>query len=147
MPSAEYVKNNGAVIKRQLIIAGLRLAAILNKLFASDAPELNMKEVAAKYKNGIEAKDANSYYGKHVTACGRVYGIKTNANVTFINMGEKYPNSPLTIVIFARDRTNFPYSIEDFFADKNISVKGEVVEYKSKAEIIINNPNDIIIEK
>ncbi|MBI2730607.1 MAG: S1/P1 nuclease, partial [Sphingobacteriales bacterium] len=99
----KYLDDSKAIIQRQLLIAGLRLADMLNKLFTSESPVLNMKEVAAKYENGIDAKEAAQYIGKKVTACSRVYGIRSLDNVTFINAGERFPNSTLTIVIFAKD--------------------------------------------
>ncbi|MBI2729318.1 MAG: nucleotide-binding protein, partial [Sphingobacteriales bacterium] len=89
--------------------------------------------------------EAAQYIGKKVTACSRVYGIRSLDNVTFINAGERFPNSTLTIVIFAKDRKNFLPSIEELYTDKNICVKGDVVEYKGKAEIIVTKPEDIII--
>lgn len=141
----EYIKKNEGIVKRQLLIAGLRLAQMLNKLFVSDAPLVNMKELAAKYKDGIDAKDAMNYVGKKVTACGRVYGIKTTDKVTFINVGTPYPKSPLTVVIFAKDRKNFSGNIEELFANKNICIKGEIVLYEGKTEIIITTAEDIIL--
>lgn len=141
-----YLKKADKIVKRQLLVAGLRLAEMLNKLFVSIAPEVSIKDLAAKYKNGIDAKDALNYNGKKVTACGRVFGIKSTDKVTFINVGDVYPKSPLTIVIFAKDRKNFPPGVDEFYANKNVCVKGEVVLYKDKAEIIVTRPEEIIIE-
>ena len=141
----DYMQRSKKIIQRQLVLAGLRLAAVLNKLFTSEAPVLNMKEVAARYENGIDAKEAAQYIGKKVTACSRVYGIKSLDNVTFINAGDKFPNSPLTIVIFAKDRKTFPRPIEELYADKNICVKGTIELFKGKAEIIVTKPEEIIL--
>lgn len=140
-----YLKKAEPIVKKQLLLAGLRLAEILNKVFVSDAPVLNMQEVAARYKNGIEAKDAPNYIKKKATACGRVYGIKTTDKVTFINVGDKFPKSPLTVVVFAKDRKNFPQPVEEMYNDKNICVKGEVIDYQGKAEIVVTRPDDIIV--
>lgn len=145
--SNDYVERSGVLVKRQLLLAGVRLAEMLNKLFVSDTPERNMGELAAKYKNGIDAKDAINNIGKKVTACGRVYGVKTTDKVIFINVGDKFPKSPLTVVIFAKDRKNFTGSLEELFNDKNICVKGDIVEYQGKAEIIVSDANQIIIEQ
>lgn len=141
-----YLNRSKKIVAKQLLVAAMRLAAALNKLFVADSPELNMKDAATKFKNGIDAKDALQYKGKNVTACGRVYGIKTTDKVTFINVGDKYPNSPLTVVIFAKDRKNFSQPIEELFANKNICIRGEVVEYQGKAEIIVTKPEDILIQ-
>jgi DNA/RNA endonuclease YhcR with UshA esterase domain len=118
---------------------------MLNKLFVPDMPVPDMKVLAASYPNGIDAKDAPASIGKKVTACGRVFGVKTTDKVTFINVGDKFPNSPLTVVVFAKDRGNFSLPLEELFNGKNICIKGEVVEYQGKAEIIVSNPEDIII--
>jgi hypothetical protein len=139
----QYLTKNKEIVKRQLLIAGLRLAAILNKIFISDTPEINMKSVASNYKDGIEAKDALLFVGKKMTVCGRVYGIRTTDKVTLINLGDKYPNSPLTIAIFAKDRKNFSMPVDELFANKNICVKGEIVTYNGKAEIIVTRPEEI----
>jgi hypothetical protein len=140
-----YLQKNGEIVKRQLLLAGLRLAAILNKTFVGEAEEMNMATVTGEYKDGIDAKDAAKFIGKKVTACGKVYGVKTTDKVTFINVGAAFPNSPLTVVIFAKDRGNFKASPEELFTNKNICVKGEVVNYQGKAEIIVTKPEDIII--
>ena len=142
----EYVDKSSQVVKRQLLMAGIRLADILNKLFISETPVLDMKTIAAKYKNGIEAKDALLFTGKKVTVCGRVFGIKITDKVTFINVGDKYPKSPLTIVIMAKDNKNFPQTIDEMFTDKNICIKGELVEYNGKSEIMVSNSDEIIIQ-
>lgn len=140
-----YLKKAEPIVKKQLLVAGLRLAEMLNKVFVPDAPELNMQQVAARYNNGIEAKDAMTNIKKKVTACGRVFGVKATDKVTFINVGDKFPKSPLTVVIFAKDRNKFPLPIEEMYNDKNICVKGEVVDYQGKAEIIVTSPDDITV--
>lgn len=144
--SPGYLKKNDVIVKRQLFIAGLRLAAMLNKLFVSTAPVVDMKAVTAKYKDGIDIQDALKYKGKTVTVCARVFGVKNSDKVSFLNLGAKYPNSPLTVVIFANDRKKFLAPIDEMFNDQNVCVKGEIVEYQGKAEIIVTKPEDIIIQ-
>lgn len=75
--------------------------------------------------------------------CSKVYGIKSLEKVTFVNLGAAYPNSQLTIVIFAKDYENFKESIETIYINKQICVKGKLKEYKGKAEIIISKPDEI----
>jgi len=142
----KYVDNSAVIVKRQLMIAGVRLANMLSKLFTTEATAVDAKVLAAKYKNGIDAKDGAQNIGKKVTACSKVYGVKSLENVTFINLGGKAPNSPMTIVIFAKDVKNFKPSIEELYNNKNICVKGTVEDYKGKAEIVVSSPDDIIIE-
>lgn len=143
--SGTYVKQAGTLIQHRLVLAGMRLAAILNTLFYVSAPVMSFEKVTATYKNGIFITALKDHIGKKVTVCERVYGIKSTDKVTFVNIGDAYPKSPLTVVIFAKDRGAFPGSIEELFRDRNICVEGELVEYKGKAEIIVAKPEQITV--
>jgi len=88
----------------------------------------------------------NQYIGQRVTVCSEVYGIKTTDKVTFINVGAKYPNAPLTIVIFKKDLdANFTTSPEKLYGNQPICVTGVVKDYKGKTEIIVSKPEDIVV--
>ena len=88
----------------------------------------------------------NQYIGKRVTVCSEVYGIKTTDKVTFINVGAKYPNAPLTIVIFKKDLdANFTTSPEKLYGNQPICVTGVVKDYKGKTEIVVSSPEEIIV--
>jgi S1/P1 Nuclease len=143
--SNDYLKKNKAIVQKQLLLAGLRLAEILNRLFSSPAKTLDFKAIAAEYKNGIVAKDAINNLGKKVTACATVFAIKSSTTITQINLDSKFPNTPLSIVIFAKNYKNFSAPIEDLYKNRNICVKGIVELYKDKAQIIIEKPEDIIV--
>jgi hypothetical protein len=147
MLSKAYLNKNKIVVQKQLLLAGLRLAEILNRLFATPAvaANINFEKVASKYANAINVNDAIKNIGKNVTVCAAVFGIKFSSAVTQINLAASYPNSPLTIVIFAKNYKNFVIAAEDLYKNKNICVKGKIEEYKGKAQIIIEKPEDIII--
>ncbi len=66
--------------------------------------------------------------------------------VTFINLGSAYPHSPLTVVIFAKDRGNFSDTPEKLYANKSICVTGAIKEYKGKAEIIVRKQEEIKVQ-
>jgi DNA/RNA endonuclease YhcR with UshA esterase domain len=85
-------------------------------------------------------------WGQKVTVCSKVYGVKSLEKVSFINLGANYPNSLLTIVIFASAKGNFKQPLETLYSDKNICVTGTLKEYNNKPEIIISKPEDIIIQ-
>lgn len=143
--SQAYLEKNKTVVEKQLLLAGLRLATILNKLFFTPAQTIDMSELAGKVKNGIEAKDALKNIGKNVTVFSRVYGIKASESVTLINLGAKYPKSPLTIVIKSKSYPNFKTLPKEMYNDKNIQAKGTIQEYNGKLEMHIESPDDIII--
>lgn len=143
--SKAYLNKNKIVVQKQLLLAGLRLADILNKLFASAAPTINFETITASYRNGLNINDAIKNIGKKATICATVFGIKSMPTVTQINLVANYPNSPLTIVIFAKNYKNFAAPLEELYKNKNICVQGKIEEYKGKAQIIIEKPEDIIV--
>lgn len=136
-----YAQKNENLVKMRLLFAGMRLAAVLEKLFQSA-----VDKVPEPVKGSISAEEAKNHIDKKVTVCSKVYGVKATDKVTFINVGARFPNSPLTAVIFAKDYVKFKGSIEDMFNNKNICITGKVVEYNGKAEIIIDNQDQIMAQ-
>lgn len=143
--SETYLLKNKELVKQQLLKAGLRLAFMLNKLFYSAALTIDYKAETAKYKNGIDINDAAKNIGKKVTIVAKVYGVKVSASITQISLHEKFPNSPLTVIIFAKNYSKFKLPLDEMFTEKNICVKGVIEEYKGKPQIIIEDPEDIIV--
>jgi S1/P1 Nuclease len=138
-----YLAKNKIVVQRQLLKAGVRLAFILTKLFASPPPIVDFKAITAKYKNGIDVNDALKNIGKNVTICSRVYSIRATPAITQINLGAKFPNNPVTIVVFAKDYSKFHQPLAEMLFDKNICVKGIVELYKGKPQIVVDNALNI----
>ena len=97
-------------------------------------------------QNKVSVDSVSKHTGETITVCSKVYGTKSLEKVTFINVGAAYPNSPLTIVIYAKDIANFKTSIDDLYNNKNICVTGAVKEYNGKPEIIITKPEEIIVQ-
>lgn len=95
----------------------------------------------------IPVDSAINHIGEKVVICSKVYGVKSTEKVTFINLGSAYPKSPLTIVIFAKDLTNFEQSPSLLFSNKTICVTGVLKEYKGKAEIIVTKPEEISVQQ
>jgi hypothetical protein len=140
-----YLKRNKVIVQRQLVVAGMRLAAILDKLFYSAAPEIDFKAAVNKYKNGIDVKDAKDHLGKEVSVCSKVYSIRSTDKITQISVGDKFPNNPLTVIIFGSSYSKFKLNPGEMFANKNICVTGKIEDYKGKLQIIVNSPEDITI--
>jgi DNA/RNA endonuclease YhcR with UshA esterase domain len=91
----------------------------------------------------IPVDSAVRHIGETVTICSTVYGVKSMEKVTFMNLGSAYPHSPLTVVIFAKDRGNFSDAPEKLYGNKSICVTGAIKEYKGKAEIIVRKQEEI----
>ena len=94
----------------------------------------------------ISVDSASTHVGDSVTVCSKVYGVKSLEKITFINLGAAYPNSPLTIVIRAEDKGNFPKPAETIYENKNVCVTGTIKEYKGRYEIDVTGPAAIAIE-
>jgi len=100
----------------------------------------------AAAQSKVPVDSLSGYIGKTVTVCSEVFGVKSTEKVTFINVGAKYPNAPLTIVIFKKDLdANFKETPEKLYGNQHICVTGVVKEYKGKTEIIVSSPDEIIV--
>ena len=95
----------------------------------------------------INVEDVSKHIGDSVTICTKVYGVKffDKSQMTFLNLGAAYPNSPLTVVIFGKDLDNFKVAPEKMYADKEICVTGVIKDFKGKAEIVVSQPSAIVL--
>ncbi|MCB0509101.1 MAG: DNA/RNA non-specific endonuclease [Bacteroidetes bacterium] len=102
-------------------------------------------------KGKINTTQVNDYIGKNTCVCGRVVDTKYNqngkSNITYINLDKKYPNQIFTVIIFGKDRSNFPYQPELFLRNKTICVKGKITEFKGAPQIIANEAKQFEIIK
>lgn len=140
-----YFKKSKLIVQRQLILAGMRLAAVLNKLFYSATADVDFTSASKKYKNGIDISEVKNNLGKEVTVCSKVYSLRSTEKITQINLGDKFPNNLLTMIIFGGNYAKFKSNPAELFANKNICVTGKIEEYKGKLQIIVENPGDIKI--
>ena len=156
-----YIDRNTILSEKQLLIAGLRLAAILKDIFEVDhtaaapatatttIPEAVVESKPIEIKT-IKIEDASNYIGEKVKICTRIYGSKYNENSkapTLLDAGANYPNNPLTLVIWADKRANFKNPPEVFYKGKNICVTGTLQLYKGKPEMIITKEEQIELSK
>jgi aspartyl/asparaginyl-tRNA synthetase len=94
----------------------------------------------------ISVDSVSSHVGEKVVVCSEVFGIKSTEKITFINVGAAYPNSPLTVVIFAKDLPNFSDSPEKLFGNKQVCITGILKEFKGKTEMVVTKPEEIVVE-
>ena len=93
----------------------------------------------------VSPKFAKDYIGKLATVCGRVSGTHvTKSGKILINFGVEYPNELFTAVIMEDDTAKFTdYNPAKFPDNKKICVRGRIIEYKGKPEIIIKSPSQV----
>ncbi len=99
----------------------------------------------------IKIEDAAKHEGDSVTICTKIFGAKyfegSNRSPTLLNAGAKYPDAPLTIVIFGESRAAFKNKPEEYYPDKNICVSGKIVIYKGKPEIIVTEEKQMVVKE
>ncbi len=100
-------------------------------------------------QTSIKLEDASKHIGDSVTVCGLVADMRYFENSknkpTLLNIGAKHPDAPLTVVIWENARALFTTKVEDLM-NKNICITGRIILYKDKPEIIIDKPDQIVVQ-
>jgi hypothetical protein len=98
----------------------------------------------------ITIADASKHEGDSVTICTKIYGARYfedgKGAPTLLNAGAKYPDAPLTIVIFGENRQAFANKPETFYVDKNVCITGRISLFKGKPQIVITKEANIIVK-
>ena len=118
-------------------MAGIRLAGELNKI-------LNNKQIITikeKVAENIQLNDVSIALGAYVTVTGKVYGFKDVKSMVLVNVGGEYPNQILTVVL--KDEAK---DLAKQIDGKEITVTGEIIDYKGKPEIIVKKKSMIKIK-
>ena len=68
------------------------------------------------------------------------------SSITYLNFGGKYPDHVFTVVIFAKDLSNFSYVPSEHLKNKNVCVQGIINEYKGKPQIVAKFPDQIEVQ-
>jgi uncharacterized protein YraI len=95
--------------------------------------------------------EAHYYYGEYKTVCGKVvdsyYASTTSGQPTFLNIGRPYPDPKrFTVIIWGRNRGNFPSNPENYYYAKSICVKGSIENYKGSAQIEATSSSQIMVQ-
>lgn len=100
-------------------------------------------------QTSIRLDEVSTHIGDSVTVCGKVSGMRYFENSkdkpTFLNIGGKYPNQQLTVVIWESVRKLFTGKVEDL-GDKEICISGRIILYKERPEIVIDKPEQIVVQ-
>ena len=123
----------GILKKRIRVVIASSLTSLLS---------ISCEATAATYK----ANEALAHIGEEATVCGVVasakYASSSKGEPTFLNLDRAYPNHVFTAVIWGEDRDEFPYAPESLDG-KQICVNGTIKPYKGRAEIVVDDPDQI----
>ena len=159
-----YYQAHIQIVQQRIEMAGVRLAGVLNRIFASGlaassasgipatgtpvtgggAATGNAQPVGAGDGNAttIDIQDAAKHYNENVKVCAKVYGYKALENLTLVNLGAAYPDQLLTVVLKGDAR-----SAGSGLDGQTICVTGKIVSYKDKPEIVVTDPALIVLMK
>ncbi len=97
-------------------------------------------------QNEIALDSTYNSVGKFVKVCSTVAGTfvtKGNSKVTILNIGEEYPKTKFSVVIYEKDLPNFAFIPSDYYKNKNVCITGTINIYKEKPQINARFPDQI----
>jgi hypothetical protein len=151
-----YYQAHIPIIRQRIEQAGIRLAGVLNGLFANGlapsapSPATPASGTPAASATGsssspgasdpirIDIHDAANHVNEKVRICAKIFGYKALEGMTLVNLGAAYPDQLLTLVL--RDAARDGYTVVD---GQNICVTGRIENYKGKPEIVVTDPKQI----
>lgn len=92
----------------------------------------------------ISYQEAGSFIGQRVIVEGKIVNTAATESINYLNFSDDYQDT-LSLVIFNHNLNQFDYHPADYILNKKIKVLGEIELYQGSPQIIINNPNDILI--
>lgn len=98
----------------------------------------------------LDNVDLSKYVNKEVQYCDYVFGTfvtKGEKPVILLNLGADYPDSKLVAAIYQSDWKNFDYKPEEFLKEKTICIKGKLVLYREKPQIVVKNSKQITVKE
>jgi DNA/RNA endonuclease YhcR with UshA esterase domain len=91
----------------------------------------------------IGALEATNYYDQTMIVTGKVVQVTIRPNITYLNLDEKFPNSPFAVVIF-HAHSSF-YGDANALKGKSIEVKGKIKNYHDKPEMSLDSTNQLTV--
>jgi len=89
----------------------------------------------------LKSNEAAGKIGANAIVSGYVADVVVREKVAYLNFDNKYPKNTFTAVIFKEKFADF--GDLKIYKNKNVEVTGKINEYRGKAQIILNNKNQI----
>jgi DNA/RNA endonuclease YhcR with UshA esterase domain len=110
-------------------------------VIAALAIKLSAADTNAPVPLKIGALEATNYYDKEMIVTGKVVQVTIRPTMTYLNLDEKYPDSPFAVVIF-HAHSSF-YGNANALKGKSIEVKGKIKNYHGKPEMSLDSTNQL----
>lgn len=102
-------------------------------------------------QKSISIDSLSHFTADTVKVCAKVEGSimfkPPKKRTTYLNLGAPYPNQKLTVVIFEKDLPRFPFLPADYYKGLNVCVTGVLTKFQNKIQMIVNKPENIVVEK
>jgi DNA/RNA endonuclease YhcR with UshA esterase domain len=112
-------------------------------IIATLAIKLSAADTNAPAPLKIGALEATNYYDKEMIVTGKVVQVTIRPTITYLNLDEKYPDSPFAVVIF-HSHSSF-YGNANALKGKSIEVKGKIKNYHDKPEMSLDSTNQLTV--
>ena len=138
-----YVRANRPFVDHALIAAGVRLARLLNQSLAgyrSGSP------AATSLGPGVYTdREAAAHVGETATVVGTVAAVfRSPGGNVYVNFGADYPRQTFTAVALA-PLGSWAGRLDDL-SGKRVRVRGEIVNYRARVEIVLKESDQITLE-
>jgi DNA/RNA endonuclease YhcR with UshA esterase domain len=100
---------------------------------AQDAKSASPKKIAAA--------DAINHYQENVIVTGKVAQVTIREKLVYVNLDKKYPDTPLTCVVFAKATNQFGNLKQ--LEGKPVEINGKVEEYRDQPQIVLNSTDRV----
>lgn len=120
---------------------GMKSLAILISLLGLLSASALGQETKTNASVQIPATEAKQHINSEATVTGKIVEVNKTAKVVHLNFDQPFPNQPFEAVIFATRTNLFPEV--DQLKGKTVEVTGKITEYHNRAEIILNNTNQL----
>jgi len=96
----------------------------------------------------INACEAKNYYGKEIIVEGKVFNTyRSKTKTIFLDFEKSYPHQCFSAVIFSSDQYKFAENPEKYYDQKTLRIRGKILKYQEKPEIILKDPLQIELGK
>ena len=117
---------------------------ILSILIAATfAIKLSAMDTNAPAPLKIGTFEATNFYDQTMIVTGKVVQVTIRPTITYLNLDEKYPDSPFAVVIF-HCHSSF-YGNANALKGKFIEVKGRIKNYHDKPEMSLDSTNQLTV--
>jgi hypothetical protein len=137
-----YVAAASAAVDHAIIAAGVRLARVLNDVFASYRPS-EAPATPALPQGTFTDREAAAHIGETATVVGTVAEVfRSKGGNVYLDFGADYPRQTFTAVALAPVG---PWGARlDTLRGRRIGVRGRIVSYRGRVEIVLEHSDQIV---